>query len=170
MAKPNWIHIYCPWVYGVYCFQWINFSLLFLLFPPSLFFLYFFLFFSFFLLILSSGFITRQLIEKVDMREGTLSVCGLFSFCASKQTIHLYLPCPVPWEAGLYGKLLVVSLALWFPGFNLREAPAGGERAEWESGTFSFGWSLSGCSLSVDYIPPSVKGHGSYQVTLSPWL
>lgn len=90
----------------------------------------FFLFFSFFLLILSSGFITRQLIEKVDMREGTLSVCGLFSFCASKQTIHLYLPCPVPWEAGLYGKLLVVSLALWFPGFNLREAPAGGERAE----------------------------------------
>lgn len=82
MAKPNWIHIYCPLVCGVPCFQWINLSL-FLPFLPL-----------FFLIFLRSFQIQGLLGRASGERRDSLSC--LFFVCFSRSSLtpiqHILYP------------------------------------------------------------------------------
>ena len=92
-----------------------------------------------------------------------------FSIYCSKRTFLLHLPCPVPWEAGLYELPPTVSFVLWLPAFGCWEAQPEVRKRMRERGPVSLAGSLPGRSRSVGCIHPCLSAmavtlHGFWEL------
>ena len=93
-----------------------------------------------------------------------------FSICCSKRTFLLHLPCPVPWEAGLYELPPTVSFVLWLPAFGCWEAQPEVRKRMRERGPVSLAGSLPGRSRSVGCIHPCLSRGCNYAWVLGTAL
>ena len=93
-----------------------------------------------------------------------------FSIYCSKRTFLLHLPCPVPWEAGLYELPPTVSFVLWLPAFGCWEAQPEVRKRMRERGPVSLAGSLPGRSRSVGCIHPCLSRGCNYAWVLGTAL